>query len=68
MKSQQIKWLIFWENIVVLVKRLILQYSGWTFLGLLTDGVTKKTPLSRIFRTYPAMMKLGTVVPYLKKI
>ena len=56
------------ENIVVFVRRLTLQYSGWTFLGLLTDGVTKKAPLPRICHTYPAMMKLDTVIPYLKRI
>ena len=28
----------------------------------------KSTPSSKICRTYPTMMKLGTVIPYLKKI
>ena len=28
----------------------------------------KKDPLPKICRTYPTMMKLGTVIPYLKKI
>ena len=28
----------------------------------------KKAPLSKICHTYPAIMKLGTVIPYLKKI
>ena len=27
----------------------------------------KKAPLPKICHTYPAMMKLGTVIPYLKK-
>ena len=38
--------------------------------GLLTDGGGrgKKAPLSKICHTYPTMMKLGTVIPYLKKI
>ena len=41
----------------------------WTFLGLLTDGVMpKKPPLSKICHTYPTLMKLDTVIPYLKKI
>ena len=26
------------------------------------------SPLSKIYRTYRTMMKLGTVIPYLKKI
>ena len=28
----------------------------------------KKTPLSKISHTYPVLMNLGTVIPYLKKI
>ena len=28
----------------------------------------KRAPLPKIFHTYPTMMKLGTVIPYLKKI
>ena len=28
----------------------------------------KKAPLSKICHTYPTMIKLGTVIPYLKKI
>ena len=31
-------------------------------------GVGKKVPLPKICHTYPIMMKLGTVIPYLKKI
>ena len=31
-------------------------------------GVAKKAPLPKICHTYPTMMKLGTVIPYLKKI
>ena len=45
--------------------------KGWAFLGLLTDGRGAKrlTPLFKICHTYPTtMMKLGTVIPYLKKI
>ena len=38
------------------------------FLGLLMNGGGKKSPLPKICQTYPAMMKLGTVIPYLKKI
>ena len=44
-------------------------YSGWAFPGLLTDGGwTKKASLPKICHTYPTMMKLSTVIPYLKKI
>ena len=28
----------------------------------------KKAPVSKICHTYPAMMKLGTVIPYFKKV
>ena len=45
------------------------------FLGLLTDGkkAIKRAPkspppLHKICHTYPTMMKLGTVIPYLEKI
>ena len=37
--------------------------------GLLTvGGGPKRPPLPKICHTYPTMMKLGTVIPYLKKI
>ena len=39
--------------------------------GLLTNGGGAKSPhfrLSRICHTQPTLMKLGTVIPYLKKI
>ena len=41
-----------------------------SFFRLLTDGEgAKKTPhLPKICHTYPTMMKLGTVIPYLRKI
>ena len=37
---------------------------------LLTDegGGAKRQPIPKICHTYPTMMKLGTVIPYLKKI
>ena len=44
---------------------------GYSFinpiLGLLTDG-GKKIPFPEICYTYPTMMKLGTIILYLKKI
>ena len=46
-----------------------LPYSEWAFSGLLKDGGSQKgTPLPKICLTYPTVMKLGTVIPYLKKI
>ena len=41
---------------------------GWAFLGQFTDGCGKNAPLPKICHTYPTMMKLGTVIPYLKEI
>ena len=39
------------------------------FRGCSRMGVTRIPPCpSKICRTYPTMMKLGTVIPYLKKI
>ena len=31
-------------------------------------GRAKRPPVSKICNTYPKMMKLGTVIPYLKEI
>ena len=43
--------------------------TGWAFLGLLTDGGDQRRhSLPKIYHTYPTMMKLGTVIPYPKKI
>ena len=43
--------------------------SGWAFLGLLTDGGQKAPPpLPKICHKYHLMMKLGTVILYLKVI
>ena len=36
--------------------------------GWMGGGGGKKAPLSKMSRTYLAMMKLRTVIPYLKKI
>ena len=54
------------------IKRKIWKFNPiQAFSILLTDGVrgvTKTPPIPKICHTYPAMMKLGTVIPYLKKI
>ena len=38
------------------------------FRGCSLMGYPKKAPLPKICHTYPIMMKLGTGIPYLKKI
>ena len=38
------------------------------FRGCSRMGGNKKAPLHKICQTYPTMMKLGTDIPYLKKI
>ena len=44
--------------------------SRMGFFGLFTDGGrgVKKAPLSKTCHIYSTMMKLGTVIPYPKKI
>ena len=39
-------------------------FRGYWRMG----GGPKRPPLPRICHTYPTMMKLGTIIPYLKKI
>ena len=41
-------------------------YSGWVFPGLLPDG--GGPPLPKIYDASSTMMKLGTVIAYLKEI
>ena len=38
------------------------------FRGCSQMGGAKRPPIPKISHTYPTMMKLGTVTPYLKKI
>ena len=40
----------------------------WGYLRMRWRGGGKRPPLPKICRTYPAMMKLGTAIPYPKKI
>ena len=46
----------------------LIDFSYCVKTGLLMDGATKKGPLPKICHTYPAMIKLGTGIPCLKKI
>ena len=53
----------------LLVKARLKDYLNKPVNPLLTDGAGQKaTPLPKICHTYPAMMKLAIVLPYLKKI
>ena len=67
-------WKVMLMEFVLLFLLKFLPYSRWAFSGLLTDegwgwgrGL-KRPPLPKICLTYPRMMKLGTVIPYLNKI
>ena len=42
--------------------------QGGSFRGCSRMDGGKKTPLFKICHTYPTMMKLGTLIPYLKMI
>ena len=56
-------------NIFFIINYFMVPYSGWEFLGLLTDGgggEVKKTPLPKICHTYRATMIFGIVIPFLK--
>ena len=68
-----LKWITYFEWISYLL--LILRFSSFNpiqdghFRGCSRIGEGgKKVPLPKICHTYPTMMKLGTVIPYLKKI
>ena len=60
-------------NIIILIIFLLVRsfnliqdrhFRGCSRMG----GGDKKAPLPKICHRYPAMTKLGTVIPYLKKI
>ena len=38
------------------------------FLLMRGEGTAKRPPFHKICHTYPTMMKLGELIPYLKKI
>ena len=67
MKSYYIKWFNFRENILVLVRHLTTVFR-MGFFGAAHRSGDQKGSLSRICRTYPALMKLFTVILYLKGI
>ena len=58
------------HNVIIFeVHEMVQPYPRWAFLGLITDwGEGKKYPFPKIYHRYPTMMKLGTVILYLRKI
>ena len=49
-------------------KKLTLTLFRIGFFEAVHGWGNQKGPLPKIYHTYPTMMKLGTVIPYLKKI
>ena len=43
-------------------------FRGCSLIGEGEGGTKRPPPLPKICHTYPTMMELGTVTPYLKKI
>ena len=43
-------------------------WAFWSHLRMDRVGLGKKTLFPKICHTYPTMMKLGTVIPHLKRI
>ena len=59
------------RGIIFKLNTLFGKHLCWSYLGLVTDsgeGAKRPLPLPKICHTYPAVTKLGTVIPYLKKI
>ena len=50
------------------MKKVFLDLFRMGFFRAAHGWVPKRPSLLKICRTYPTMMKLGTVIPYLKKI
>ena len=62
------KYVTTFDYLVKILIVLTLFRMGIFGAGLLMDGGGQKVPLPKICHTHPTMMKLGTVIPYLKKI
>ena len=46
---------------------MVTQLTKGLFVAAPRLGWPKRAPLSKTYQTYPTIMKLGTVIPYLKK-
>ena len=61
-----------WMNEFLVLKNVFLMLFRMDFFGAshrwVEEGGAKGSPLPKICHTYPAMMKLGTVIPYLRRI
>ena len=61
-----------WMNEFLVLNNVFLTLFRMDFFGAshrwVGDGGGKGSPLPKICHTYPEMMKLGTVIPYLRRI
>ena len=63
-----IKWIKSYLTNLLIASSLLNPIQDGHFRGCSWMEGSKKAPLPKICHTYPTMIKLGTVVPYLKKI
>ena len=61
------KWMIYFKFCAIKAEMLTLLRMGFLRGCSRMGERPKRTPLPKIFQTYPTMMKLGTVIPYQNK-
>ena len=60
--------MFYFAKVSLITQFNLIDFSYCIKTWLLTDGGTKKASLPKICHIYPAMIKLSTGIPYLKKI